>query len=61
MLYGDELVTIEEWIYKIDYFSITNEIDLVDAYIIVSKRYENTVDSRISAAIKQLERAITDG
>ena len=61
MLYGDELVTIEEWIYKIDYFSITNEIDLVDSYIIVSKRYENTVDPRISAAIKQLERAITNG
>lgn len=59
ILYGDELVTIEEWIYKIDYFSITNEIDLVDAYIIVSKRYENTIDSRISAAIKQLEGTIT--
>ena len=56
--YGDELVTVEEWIYKIDYFSITNEIDLVDAYIILCKRYENTVDTRISSALKQLEKAI---
>ncbi len=60
MMYANELVTIEDWIYKIDYFSINNEIDLVDAYIIISKRYENTVDSRISTAIKQLERAITN-
>lgn len=60
MMYANELVTIEDWIYKIDYFSINNEIDLVDAYIIISKRYENTVDPRISTAIKQLERAITN-
>lgn len=58
MRYADELVTVEEWIYKIDYFSITNEIDLVDAYIILCKRYENTVDTRISSALKQLEKAI---
>ena len=54
----DELVTVEEWIYKIDYFSLTNEIDLVDAYIILCKRYENTSDVRVSSAIKQLEKVI---
>ena len=55
---GDELITLEEWIYKIDYFSTNREIDLVDAYIIVSKRYENSNDTRIKSAIKQLEMAI---
>ena len=56
--YGDELITIEEWIYKVDYFIIDKSIDSIDAYIVLSKRYKNTTDSRISSAIKQLERAI---
>ena len=56
-----DFVTIEEWIYKIDYFSSDRFIDIVDAYIILSKRYENTDDPRISSGLKELERKLLSG
>ena len=57
---NDTLVTYEEWIYKIDFFSDGGEIDLVDAYIILSKRYQKSTDTRVTSAIKELERRILE-
>lgn len=57
---NDTLVTYEEWIYKIDFFSDNGEIDLVDAYIVLSKRYKKSTDTRVISAIKELERQILE-
>ena len=56
-----EFVTIEEWVYKINYFSNDGCIDLVDAYIVLSKRYQDTDDSRIIYALNELEKRVLSG
>ena len=59
--YNGELMYVEEWIYEINYFTDDSYVDLVDAYIVLYRRYKNSNDVRIKNALDQLEKEIVYG
>ena len=54
------LYEVQEFIYDMNLFNKKGVIDLVDLYIIVSRRYKDTNDERIISAIRKIKEMIVN-